>query len=120
MPKKAQKYFATTLYAALGLLIANNLVNLAGGNIRALLPLTVQVFVLAVIYFDPAWSYIFVKIWALFGVFAGLAMWLAVALDGPEHFGSLSDAIFNSIVFVASLYFFKFAKTSLSDEQKQI
>ena len=120
MRTNLKRYFVPALYAVLGLLLVTNILVLASGRLLALLTLTVQSVVLGAVYFGKPWSYIAVKIWALIVMSAGLAMWLAVFLDGASHFHSLFNAVFKSVMLLAGFYFFKFAKPALKQAREFI
>ena len=115
-----QKHFVPSLYVVLGLLLATNFLALVTGHYLALLPLVVQFMVLGAVYFGKPWAHIVVKIWAFIVMLSGLAMWLAVLLDGPKYFHSSVNAVFNTLMLLVGLYFFKFAKPALQQVPERI
>jgi len=120
MPTNLQKHFIPALYVVLGLLLATNFVAFVTGHFLALLPLAVQFVVLGAVYFGKPWAYIAVKLWALIDMLSGLAMWLAVLLDGPKYFHSAVNGVFNTLMLLAGFYFFKFAKPALQQVPERI
>jgi hypothetical protein len=117
---KLEKHFVTALYVVLGVFLAINVTTLLLGNLLALLTLGVQVVVLGAVYFRRPWAYIAVKVWAVIAMLAGLAMWLAVLLDGPKYFHSMFHAVSNTLMLFACSYFFKFAKPALQPLRERI
>ncbi|WP_158755811.1 hypothetical protein [Dyella sp. S184] len=120
MPANLQKHFIPALYVVLGLLLAANIMSLLSGNLLALVSLAVQFTVLGVVYFGKPWAYIAVKLWAFIVMLAGLAMWLAVLLDGTKYFHSVFNAVFNTLMLFAGFYFFNFAKPALQQVRERI
>ena len=120
MPANLKKHFVPALYVVLGLLLAANIMSLLSGNLLALVSLAVQFAVLGAVYFSKSWAYIVVKLWAFIVMLAGLAMWLAVLLDGPKYFHSVFNAVFNTLMLFAGFYFFKFAKPALQPVRERI
>lgn len=120
MPTNLQKHFVPALYVVLGLLLALNMLALVSGRLLALLPLAVQFAVLGSVYLRKSWSYIAVKLWALVVMLSGVAMWLAVLLDGTAYFHSVPNAVFNTFMLLAGFYFFKFAKPALQQVRDSI
>ena len=100
--------------------LATNILSLLSGNLLALVSLAVQFTVLGAVYFGKSWAYIAVKLWAFIAMLAGLAMWLAVLLDGPKYFHSVFNAVFNTLMFFAGLYFFRLAKPALQQVRECI
>jgi hypothetical protein len=93
---------------------------LLSGNLLALLTLAVQFVVLGAVYFRNPWAYIVVKVWAFIVMLSGLAMWLAVLLDGSKYFHSVFHAVSNTLMLFAGFYFFKFAKPALQPVRERI
>jgi hypothetical protein len=120
MPPNLEKHFVTALYVVVGLFLAINVITLLSGNLLALLALAVQFMVLGAVYFRKPWAHIVVKVWAVIAMLAGLAMWLAVLLDGPKYFHSVFNAVSNTFMIFAGFYFFKFAKPALQPLRERI
>ncbi|WP_458071770.1 hypothetical protein [Rhodanobacter sp. BL-MT-08] len=115
-----QKHFVPALYVVFGLLVAVNTLTLVLGGLRALLPIAIECTVLGAVYFRKPWAYIAVMLWTVIPLFTGAAMWLAVLLDGPKYFHSAIYGVFNTLMFFAGIYFFKYAKPALQQLPERI
>lgn len=108
-----QRSFSISLYTVVGLLLLVNVVSLLTGSYLALIPLGLQLLVLASVYLHKAWAYIVVRIWAVLLVLAGASMWLAVLFGGTSYFHSAGHAVAYTLVLVLGVYFFIYSKPVL-------
>jgi hypothetical protein len=102
------------LYATLGILLATNLLGLLGGAWIKLLPIAIQMSIIASVYTCKAWAYVAVRVWSAICIFSGTAFWLAVLLRGGEFSQTPAFMTFETLLLLMSVMFFKGAKVVLS------
>lgn len=114
MQVKYETYYVPALYVTLGMLLVVNLLGLMGGAWITLLPIVIQISIIASVYACKTWAYVAVRVWSAICIFSGMALWLAVLLRGGELSHSAGYMVFQSLLLLISVIFFKGAKVVLS------
>ncbi|HKZ10435.1 MAG TPA: hypothetical protein VJL61_06990 [Rhodanobacteraceae bacterium] len=111
MPGMMTRSFRLVLYSALAVFLAINVWALVAGNYFAVIPLCIELVVLVSVYLGKPWAFVAIRVWACVLIIAGVAMWLAVLLDGVAHFHSPARAVVLTIMLVLGLYLLVYSRS---------
>ena len=115
MQSKFETYYVPALYSTVGILLALNLLGLMSGIWITLLPIAIQISIIFSVYTRKTWAYLVVRVWSAICIFSGAALWLAVLLRGGEFSHSGGYMVFQTLVLLLGVLFFKSAKAVLSE-----
>ncbi len=113
MQLKYETHYIPALYTIVGILLVVNLLALMSGAWLALVAIGIQVVIIASVYARKTWAYLVVRVWSAICILAGVLIWLAVLLRGFEFSHSAGYMIFQTLLLLVGLYFFKGAKVAL-------